>query len=294
MPFWELRVPGSSDTSEGLTNFLWELGALGVVEEERSGAPPCLSAFFAETASPSSLGAAVARYCSSLAALGFSVPDVAPAVAPVLDQAWAEAWRRSFPPREIGRRLLVAPPWDFPAHPNGRQVLIIEPGRAFGTGTHESTRGCLLLLEALLETTSIPRALDLGTGSGILALAALRLGVGDVEAVDIDPDALREAWENARRNGVERRLACHLAGPEGLHGSFPLILANLLRESHVAFAPHYRRLLDPGGTLIAGGLLAVDEAAVMEALAAQGFLMVDRLDLDGWLSLTLSRSRNDR
>ena len=109
--------------------------------------------------------------------------------------------------------------------------------------------------------------------------------------MDIDPDALREAQKNAERNGVERRLRFHASGPEGLHETFPLLLANLLASSHAAFAPHYRRLVAAGGTLILGGLLSDEESAVMSALASHGFVPLNRVELDGWLSLQLTAGK---
>ncbi len=295
MPFWELRIPASPETSEGLTNFLWELEALGVVEEEEpDGAPAQLRAYFADTAATATLATAVSRYCADLRALGFAVPAVEPAVVPLLEEAWAEAWRQSFPPRPVGRRLLVAPPWDTPAPLDGRQRVIIGPGRAFGTGNHGSTLGCLALLDSFLETHRVAHAVDIGTGTGILAIAALLLGVGDVVALDVDPDALREAQKNAERNGVEGRLSLHLTGPEELQGSYPLLLANLLAASHTAFAPHYHRLLASGGTLILGGLLPEEGPTVVSALVAHGFAPLERVELDGWLSLRLTTAERTR
>ncbi|HEV3347599.1 MAG TPA: 50S ribosomal protein L11 methyltransferase, partial [Methylomirabilota bacterium] len=110
MAFWQLTVPTSTETSDGLTNFLWEQGALGVVEEEAPGVPPRLRAFFAESKSSTGLLAAVADYRASLRALGFRLAGDAE-VAPLLDEAWASAWQQSFPARLVGRRLRVLPPW---------------------------------------------------------------------------------------------------------------------------------------------------------------------------------------
>jgi ribosomal protein L11 methyltransferase len=142
-PFWQLTVPVTAPISEGLTNLVWELGALGVVEDE------VLRAFFPPDVAPRALRARVRRYLDGLRALGYAVGDVLPTVLPVVEEAWAEAWKAHFRPIEVGRRLLVAPPWDTPATP--RLTLVIEPGRAFGTGHHGSTSGCLVLLERLCE-----------------------------------------------------------------------------------------------------------------------------------------------
>ena len=281
-PYWQLTVPVTTHISEALTNLVWELGALGVVEDG------VLRAFFPPDAMPSALRARVRAYLSGLCALGYAVESIAPTVAPLADEAWAEAWKAHFRPIEVGRRLLVAPPWDVPA--TSRLTLVIEPGRAFGTGHHGSTAGCLTLIEKLCEQERIARALDLGTGSGLLAIAAARLGVPEVLAVDKDPDAIAAAIANAARNGVPDRVRCAVADAAALPASrFPLVLANLLATAHLALRVRYRRLLCPGGTLVLGGILEEEVGAVIDALAAVGFLERDRKLLDGWASLALRR-----
>ncbi len=288
MPFWELTVPGSAEVSEGLTNFLWEQGALGVVEEETPGTGTRLRAFFPEATASTALSRAVTDYLASLRALGLPVPGDEPRVTLLLDEAWAEAWRQAFAPQPVGRRLLIVPPWEDTSTPDGRTTIIIEPGRAFGTGTHGSTRGCLLLLGALLDRASVAHALDIGTGTGILAIAAAALGVPRVTALDTDPDAVAAARANAARNGVAARIRCALADAAGANGPpVSLILANLLAGSHIAHAPEYRRLATPGGHLILGGILTEEAGTVGEALRGHGFTLVERVDVEGWASLLL-------
>src|SRR5207249_4095055 len=142
--YWELTIGVPRELSEGLTNLAWELGALGVVEEERPGSGATLRAFFPETIAASALEDSVRRYLDGLAELGFEpVRDLR--VAALADENWAEAWRAHFTPRPVGQSLLIVPPWDErPA--NGRIVITIEPGRAFGTGHHGTTAGCLVAL----------------------------------------------------------------------------------------------------------------------------------------------------
>ena len=291
MPFWQLTVPATADTSDGLTNFLWEQGALGVVEEQRPGHPPSLRAFFAETVSSTGLLSAVHGYQASLRALGFSLaPDTAE-IAPLLDEAWASAWQQSFPIREVGRRLLVMPPWLAepapPAASGERLAVVIEPGRAFGTGHHGTTEGCLVLLEDALEAAPGSRMLDIGTGTGILAIAALRLGASGALAIDTDPDAVAAAQVNAARNdcaGLEVRLA----EPQDVDGRFPLVVANLLTHAHLALAAQYARLVSPAGHLVLGGMLDGEDARVAQALAGLGFGTRWCVPIDGWASLLLA------
>jgi ribosomal protein L11 methyltransferase len=282
--YWELTVAIPTDASEGLTNFVWELGALGVVEEEPPGGPARLRAFFPDTADTAILATRVDAYLAALDALGFHGGRPA-RVAPLAEDDWADAWRAHFAPFAVGRRLVVAPPWETPAA-DGRLVLTIEPGRAFGTGQHGSTAGCLLLLETHLARARPPRALDLGTGSGILASAAARLGVPHVDAVDSDPDAVASAVANVERNGLADRVRCALADAATVDvPAAPLVVANLLAAAHRALAPRYRRLVVPGGVIVLGGLLDAEADDLAAALAAHGFVRVEARSVEGWTSL---------
>jgi len=290
MPFWQLTLPASADNSDALTNFLWELGALGVVEEEIPGLPPRLRAFFAESMSSTRLLAAVQDYQASLRSLGFAVESHATEITPLLDEAWASAWQQSFPAREVGRRLLLLPPWIEPPPGSDRSTVIIEPGRAFGTGHHGTTEGCLVLLEEALAATPNASTLDIGTGTGILAVAALKLGAPSVLAIDVDPDAVSATQVNAGRNGCAG-LTVRLAEPQEVAGRFPLVLANLLTHTHLALASQYARLVAPGGSLVLGGMLQDEDGRVSLALAAAGFTTRSRLALEGWASLRLEAAR---
>jgi ribosomal protein L11 methyltransferase len=208
----------------------------------------------------------------------------------VLDEAWASAWQQSFPPLAVGERLLVAPPWEPDGDRGGERLrLVIEPGRAFGTGHHGSTEGCLVLLERALGRGP-GQVLDIGTGSGILAVAAVKLGAPEVVAIDIDPDAVAAARSNAERNDCRERVTLMLAGPEEIAGAFPVVVANLLSHTHLALVPLYTRLVAPGGDLILGGILADEDPPLIAAVNASDFTLRERLVRDGWSSLGLQRT----
>src|SRR5262247_2615992 len=280
MAFWQLTVPSSPDTSEGLTNFLWEQGALGVVEEESPASPPRLRAFFPDTASSTALVSSTKRYVADLRALGFAEAAGEVEIAPLLEEAWASAWQQSFPPRAVGRHLWITPPWETASAP-GRVSVVIEPGRAFGTGHHGSTEGCLALLDAVVGARPVARALDVGIGTGILAIAAIKL--------DVERDAITASRVNAARNGCEARIEVHLDGLEALRdvSPFPLLLANLLTHTHLALARHYARLAARGGALILGGILEPEDGNVIAALEPKGMRLRERLVIEGWSSLLL-------
>lgn len=288
-PYWELRIAIGDEIAEAVTNFVWELGALGVVEEAVPGSDAArLRAFFPGSAARATLEGRVRGYLHGLRALGFSAPGE-PSIAPVVEEDWASAWRAHFAPLPVGRRLVVAPPWAVPSL-DGRVVLVIEPGRAFGTGHHGSTRGCLEALEALLDRTPPRVALDLGTGSGVLAIAAARLGVPSVLAVDTDPDAIAAATANAAANGIADRVRCLLGDVSELDaGPAELVMANLLTAAHLRFAPRYGGLVAPGGTLVLGGILQAEADEVATAVAEQGFAREAVRVADGWATLQMAR-----
>lgn len=286
--YWDLSIPAPAESAEALTNFLWELGAVGVVEEE-SGTTSRIRAFFAMTADPEALGASVREYVDGLAALGFAPAGPAD-VREIADEGWAEAWKAHFRPLPVGRRLTIAPPWSLPP-PDSRLVLVIEPGRAFGTGHHGTTAGCLEAIEAIVEREMPEAAIDVGTGSGILAIAAARLGVPRVLAVDEDPDAVAAALANAARNRVCDRVRCVLGEASAIDVEpLPLVIANLLSAAHHRLAHHYGRLVSPGGHLVLGGILDAEAGGVADAVARAGFRSEATRSLEGWTTIELRRA----
>lgn len=286
--YWELRLSITGDTSEALTNFLWEAGALGVVEEERPGTPPELRAFFPHTAAPATLAEHVTAYAHSLSTLGFGAAG-RPQVAVLEDTGWAEAWRAHFRPRPVGRGFVVAPPWDIP-RTSERVALIIEPGRAFGTGHHGSTAGCLEAIERLAIPEAPRSAIDLGTGSGILAIALARLGTGRVLAVDDDPDAVAAARGNAARNAVHDRVECLVSDVATLLAApAPLVVANILATAHRRLAARYGTLVARDGALVLGGILDAETGDVDAALRQVGWRLHDTVRCDGWSTLVFRR-----
>lgn len=293
--YWELTVTlvvAAAETAEAVTNRLWELGAVGVVEEEPTSGAATLRAFFPPGAEPAGLTGDLRAYLDDLVALALPGAAARIHVAPLPDEPWGEAWRAHFRPLPVGRSLLVCPPWEVPPPDlaRGRLVVWIEPGRAFGTGGHGSTRSCLQLLERALRMARVPHALDVGCGSGILAIAAAGLGVPRVDAFDVDPDAVAATIENAQRNGVEARVSARVAAADAWDGpAAPLVLANLLAAAHIALAPALARLIAPGGRLIAGGLLAHEAPIVAGTFATEGCWLVEIAEDDGWAALLLNR-----
>jgi ribosomal protein L11 methyltransferase len=186
---------------------------------------------------------------------------------PVPEVDWVARFREGFRPFQVGR-FLVAPRWETRAPSPG--VLVVDPGRAFGTGTHETTRLCLESLEELAARRPLGRTLDLGSGTGLLAVAAERLGAGPVVASDIDPEATGASQLHARINGARTHVARADGGRAFRPGSFDLVLANLMALLLIDRASEIRALLAPGGALVVSGLLLEDVPPVRAAYAACG------------------------
>ena len=227
---------------------------------------------------------------SELATHGIAVPGKV-RVVPLAGDDWAEAWPEFFVPIAVGPRLLVVPPWMAPGA-DDRVTIVIDPGRGFGTGHHASTAGCLAILTTIVERDRPARVIDLGTGSGLLAIAAARLGVARVLAVDDDSAAIDCAIANAARNGVAERVHSVVADAGAIETeAAPLVVANLLSAVHTRVAARYRHLVAPGGMLVLGGLLEKEAPDVTATVEREGFVCREELTIDGWTTLVLSRSQ---
>jgi ribosomal protein L11 methyltransferase len=205
------------------------------------------------------------------------------------EEDWAHAWKAHFKPIRVGRRLVVKPTWEWWDAAPDDVVLEIDPAMAFGSGAHPSTRLCLSLLESL---DPIPRrVLDWGTGSGILALAAVRLGAGEVLAIDLDPVAAHTAAENVVQNNLEPWIRTLTASIEDVRDEYPfdLVLANIVADPIIEHAVDLRAALAPGGLTIVAGIIDLREQDVVDALTAQGLEVVERRAEEEWRALLLRR-----
>lgn len=222
------------------------------------------------------------------------LPDyapTAPTVSMIAEEDWASSWKEHFKPLTVGKRLLIIPSWDPTSTADGRQIITLDPGMAFGTGGHETTRLCLECLEQILTEKpahDLP-VLDLGTGSGILAIAAAKLGAQRVDAVDIDPQAVLVAEENCRINRVADAVTCSTTPLEQLPDGYHLILANILAEELVRMAPELTKRLLPGGLLVLSGILAEREQFVIDGFASQPLTLEASLAAGEWRCLRYRR-----
>ena len=235
----------------------------------------------------------------SLYYLGMIRPLPAPAYKKIADQNWMEAWKQHYRPILIGERLVIVPAWMESPDPN-RVAIKIEPGMAFGTGTHPTTQLCLELIEGWFTQSEIPnpksKIIDIGCGSGILSIAALKLGASQALGVDIDAESITNSRENAATNGAGAELVLGLGSvQEILDGQFPfkqapLVVANILAPVIVRlFQAGLASLIDADGAVILSGILFEQEQSVIEAGQAQGLRLNERRQLGDWVALTMSR-----
>ena len=217
--------------------------------------------------------------------LGQIRPLPQPLVREVKEEEWAEAWKAHYEPQHIGRLLVVCPSWQTYLPSDGEVVITLDPGMAFGTGLHPTTRMCLEALEEHLSRGA--RVLDLGTGSGILAIAAAKLGASTILALDIDPLAVKIAKENVLANGVHRTVRVKEGSLEVAKGSlFNLIVVNILARTIADLIE--KGLLDhlkPGGLLIAAGIMASEEEEARKTFSEWGLKELSPLRKGDWVTL---------
>lgn len=209
----------------------------------------------------------------------------------VKEEDWANAWKVHFQVHRIGERVVIRPPWqDY--EPQGDEVVVeLDPGMAFGTGLHPSTKLSILGVEQVVSEGD--RILDVGTGSGILAIAALKLGASQADTVDVETVAVRAAGENAERNGVSDRLnvAFGSVGPgEPFGGEYDVVLANIIARILIDLAEHLVKAMRPGGTIVLAGVIDSRERDVVDAFEGHGATLRTRRQIDDWVSLVMTRS----
>ena len=203
--------------------------------------------------------------------------------APCVQEDWINSWKKYFHPIKVGQKLLIQPDWEPVKNPEGRVVLDMEPGMAFGTGTHETTRLCMEFLEEYIRPGC--SMLDIGCGSGILSVAGLLLGAGKAVGVDIDPLAVKTAVQNAERNHVADRFS-GICGSltEKVKGKYDVIAANIVADVIMELTKDVERYMLPNAVYLMSGIIDERERDVLAALKGK-FTVVARREEKGWVAL---------
>jgi len=299
MRWLELTVEVDSEAVEAVSEILCRLGHGAAVRPTRLLEDPADELAFREDPSaPYELTAHLPDDLAAPAAIdqteralwhlqAFGLRPVGPLrVRSVEDRDWTEAWKEGYQPQRIGR-LLIVPSWLEPVTETDATVLRMDPGMAFGTGLHPTTRACLAMLQAVEPMPA--RVLDVGSGSGILGIAALALGAEHVDAIDTDPEAVAASAANAAVNGLADRMTARLGTvPAAAPAAYPLVLANVVAAVLIELAPPLFAHTAPAGTLLASGIIDVRGGEVEAALTGAGFVGAERR-LDGeWVSLRMA------
>jgi ribosomal protein L11 methyltransferase len=285
------RIPAPEEAEDAIAALCLELGAPGVQTGARDfrraakggrRAPRIrIEAWFPPAVSREKLEKALQN---GLVRIRASFPGLNPKSLRVADFTvgdYGTSWRENFPPLKIGKTFLISPSW-HKLPQSRRHTVVIDPGQAFGTGHHSTTRGCILALEEEFARTEVRRGLDVGTGSGVLAIAMRKLGAARVVAIDNDPLSL------AVNNCAPLRVGANLSAARG---EFDVVIANLYSRLLVRMAASLANRVKPGGSLIVSGLLEKQEAEVKKALQAEGLRVRERRSLATWVTLTLRRPK---
>ncbi len=225
---------------------------------------------------------------------GTEAPE--PEVSSLQDRDWNSEWKRHYSPVRVGERLLVVPSWEE-LEPSGGEVIIrIDPGQAFGTGTHATTIMVMEMMESLWASGSfgpnwLPWVLDVGTGTGILAILAAKLGASSVEAIDVDPLAVSAARINSSLNGVEGKIIVSSTPLDEVGSTFTLVTANLDAPTLLSIRQSLIDAVAPGGLLLVSGVLKYQGAEVEAAFAGErGMMLEERRQSGEWIALQLRKS----
>lgn len=272
-----LHVDVDPEAVEEVSYQLWELGALGVEERDQT------------TLNKSAGGVTLVASFADDAAAESAREELLPLparVEHVVGDAWRDAYKQYFKVTRLGPRLVIRPSWEPYVTEPTDVVVTVDPGRAFGTGTHESTRLLMASLDARVRGGE--QVLDVGCGTGILAICALKLGARDALCIDVDPDAVAVTRENAELNQVAERVRADVTPVEEVPDSYPLVLANIQASVLVPLAEPIAARVSAGGLLLLSGILVGQES---EVLAAYPGFALEASPVEGeWIALILKKT----
>jgi len=325
----ELTISTREEVVEAIADYLHEAGAGGVAIEESGSlnrprdtklgqwydrplndipeGEAVIQGYFAEETEMEPLMEAIKPFIEGLREFDLDPGDFKVSRKMVDEEDWADAWKKYFKPMRVSERLTIRPTWEGYTPGEGERIIDLDPGMAFGTGTHPTTALCLRTLDSVIKGGE--ELIDVGTGSGILAIGAMKLGAKSVLAVDLDPVAVSSAKENARLNGLSEPIDVRLsdllgvlkgetkdesgaeAGPLNVTVPVDVVVANILAEIIMLFIDDVYAALKPGGIYIASGIWENKEEVVEQGLLQAGFEIVDRRREDGWIAFVAGKPK---
>lgn len=287
---WKISVPVTAEAEDAVAEVLNEIfGQPGSVYHDFELGTRTASVYLAAEKDWNTVSRrALTEGLQRVRAAGLPMPDEPPRAERVPREDWAESWKRHFKPIAIGRALLVKPGWIKRQPSKGQAVVILDPGLSFGTGQHPTTRFCLQQLVAARRSKPRRTFVDIGTGSGILAIAAAKLGYQVVDAFDFDPESVRVANVNARRNRVVHKLSLSRGDltklPVRSRRRYDVVCANLIYDLLLAERTRILNRLAPDGTLVLAGILKTQFSEVRRAYEAAGMKLVATREEKEWQS----------
>lgn len=271
MNWARITVTTSQEASEAVANFLLELlNATGVEFKDNDVSTVNLITYYPLDDRVGGRMQRLRNFLSELPTWGISSHPARIDLQPVKSEDWEEAWKAAFPPQRIGKQILITPTWSNAPHKETDVVIRLDPGMAFGTGQHPTTRLSLELLEGSIEPHY--HVVDIGTGSGILTIAAVKLGAQRVDAIELDSTAIPVAAANFEANNVAEHV--HLSqgdGLKGVEGKYHLIVGNILTKVVIPIIPYCAPRLYEAGTVIFSGILDTELGQVQSVLEANQF-----------------------
>lgn len=285
--FYGMDVKGVSveDPNDILTReqgpLSWDFADINILEY--GGKAAVVRGYFNETESGEELLAYVKEKIQDLIQMGIDVGEGTVTCELVKEEDWANNWKKYYKPTKIGENIIIKPVWEE-YQPTGNELVVeLDPGMAFGTGTHETTRMCILALEKYVKADTT--VFDIGTGSGILAIAAAKMGANHVVGVDLDPVAVDSAKENVALNNLDNIEILEGNLMDVVEGKGDLIVANILAEIIVILVDQVKNCLKKGGAFIASGIIKEREAMVIEKLKNSGFAIKETLYDGEWVCI---------
>ncbi|HEX3718240.1 MAG TPA: 50S ribosomal protein L11 methyltransferase [Verrucomicrobiae bacterium] len=292
---WQVSISTNAEGEEAISNLLERTfsQAPSIFRDEETRAVLVTAYPSRLPRPPHALRALLAEATEQIRRCGLDPGKTRITIKPLPRRNWAESWKRHFKPIEVGKKLLVKPGWIKRRPKPGQSVVILDPGLSFGTGNHPTTLFCLQRIAECRRGATAQSFLDIGTGSGILAIAAAKLGYSPVLAFDYDPEAVRAANSNAKRNRVARRAIVRRGDlrrwPMLPRRRYDLICANLTSDLLLAQAEKIRNLLRPGGKLVIAGVLAREFPEVSQKLRQINLTLETSGVINNWKSGQFAR-----
>ncbi len=297
-----VELSAAPEAADALSNFMTEIGAEGVYQQtlfssagetEVHESQEVLTAYLPWESRKDRLSS-LKIYIEGLSLIFPELAKPTFTTEEIRSSDWGEEWKKYFHPLRVGKKIIIKPTWEHYRPADDDIVIEIDPGMAFGTGQHASTMMCLEAMEDIFAQNGAPRrkVLDVGTGTGILGIAAAKMGAGRVVCLDIDEKAIEIACENAILNRVEKKLAIKKGDVSSLHDSFNLILANLTAKLLIAISGDLANLLKPGGYLAISGIIEQNRKEIEDCFFGSSLIHLRTIKRQEWLCYTFARPKH--